>query len=719
MRKLIACFLLLAILNVKSARADEGMWLLPLIEKLNISTMNEMGFQLTAEDIYSINRASIKDAVVIFDGGCTGEIVSDNGLLFTNHHCGFDYIQDLSSVENNYLDDGFWAKSQQEELLCPGLEVSFLERIDNVTDTILSVVSDTSLSKEEIRSGIKECIASIEEKASENGTFHAEVLPFFAGNEYYLFIYRVYKDVRLVGTPPSSIGKFGYETDNWEWPRHTGDFSIFRVYTAPDGSPAEYSSENIPLKPKYFLPISLAGIKDGDLTITLGYPGGTYRYMSSSGIREIQDIKNQNRITVRTVKQDILKKDMNTDPKINIQYAAKFTNSSNFWKYSIGQNRQLDVLNVIERKEAEEKAFREWANADSARKLNYGNILDEMDDCYRDKKDNEMNFSALFETFFAGTELIGFVMNFKILTMHLQLGDTESEEMLEQIADLKKQAKKFFKDYNLQTDMKVAKAMFSLYQEMIPANQQPDIYSTVIDRKYRGNIDKFIDKLYSKTFFIDEKKTMEFLDNPSLPKLQRDPGFIVTNSIFRKYYEEYIKLDAYEQELNELERLYMKARMEMYNDSCFYPDANFTMRLSYGKVAAYSPSDAVHYDEITTLKGVMQKEDRTNYEFLVPDKLKKLYTTKDYGRYGVDGIMPVNFITDNDITGGSSGSPVLNAKGELIGLAFDGNWEAMASDISFEPEIQRCICVDIRYVLFIIDKFADNSYLINELRILQ
>jgi hypothetical protein len=716
MRKFSAYFFSIAFLGWGSLKADEGMWLLPLIEKLNMTSMKELGFKLTAEDIYSINHSGLKDAVVIFGPGCTGEMVSNEGLLFTNHHCGFDYIQDHSTVEHDYITNGFWAKTRADEMPNPGLEVRFLKKIEDVTGKVLSGVSD-SISLEERESRIKEAVKVIEEEAGVENKFEATVVPFFAGNDYYLFVYQVYKDVRLVGTPPSSIGKFGDVTDNWEWPRHTGDFSIFRVYTAPDGSPAEYSTDNIPLKPSYFLPVSLNGISKGDMAIVLGYPGTTNRYTSSSGVRQIKEVINESRIKIRSVRQEILTREMRSDPKINIQYAEKYALSTNYWKYSIGENRQLDALHIIEKKQQEENEFQQWVNSDSSRMSKYPNLIGEIDDYYRNKRANELNFYAINESFFLSTELMGFIVSFQYLNLLLQTA-SNMDEIKSEIEKLKLEAEKFYADYNISIDKKIAKEIFPLYASLVPAEQHPDIYPQIIQKKYKGNIDKFIDKLYANTLFSDKAKTMAFLNDPTPEALASDMGFKVTRGIFRKYYEEYSAISAYDLELENLERLYMQARMEMYPDSNFYPDANFTMRLSYGKVKNYSPGDAVHYDEITTLKGVMEKEDITNVEFLVPDKLKQLYLANDYGRYGNDGTMPVCFITDNDITGGSSGSPVLNAKGELIGLAFDGNWEAMSCDISYEPELQRCICVDIRYVLFIIDKFAGNTQLINELKII-
>ena len=695
-------------------KADEGMWMLPLIEQLIMTDMQELGIKLTSEQIYSINNSSIKDAIVIFDRGCTAEIVSGDGLLFTNHHCGFDQIQYHSTVEHDYLEDGFWAKSQEEELPNPGVEVRFLDRIEDVTARVVEVLSDT-LTEDERRGKIREITDEIESEVNEEG-FEARVKSFYAGNQYYLFVYKVYKDIRLVGAPPSSIGKFGYDTDNWEWPRHTGDFSIFRVYTAPDGSPAEYSSDNIPLKPKYFLPVSLNGIQKGDFTFILGYPGGTDRYMNSYGILETMQVNNANRIRIRGERLDILMKNMQADPKINIQYASKYSRSSNYWKYSIGQNKGLITLDVIDKKRQEEKEFQHWADADSARSAKYGSILSEMKQIYIDKRAAEMNFNAMTEALFIASEIVGYIADFNYLYKLIRTEDTDPKEIKDEINLMKEETEDFFKDYSIPTDIEVTTAMFELYSKMIKPERYPEIF-TEIEKKYKGDMGNFVNYLFTHTMFTNKDEVMAFLNNPSKKSFEKDKGFKVMRSIFMKYFEEYTELDGYDLKLEVLERLYMQGRMEMYPDKFKYPDANFTMRLTYGTVENYSPRDAVHYDEFTVLKGVMEKEDTTNFEFLVPKYLKQLYEKKDYGPYGVDGKMPVCFITNNDITGGNSGSPVLNANGELIGLAFDGNWEAMSGDIAYEPELQRCICVDIRYVLFIIDKYAGAGYLIDELKI--
>ena len=714
MKRVFLVFFGLVFAFFNKIKADEGMWLLPLIQELNMTDMQELGIKLTADEIYSINNSSIKDAIVIFDGGCTGEIVSDSGLLFTNHHCGFDQIQEHSSLEHDYLQDGFWARSREEELPNPELEVRFLERIENVTDRITGSLSDT-LTDEEKRSKIQEIIDEIETEAGEK--YEAVVRSFYAGNEYYLFVYTVYKDIRLVGTPPSSIGKFGYDTDNWEWPRHTGDFSIFRVYTAHDGSPAEYSVDNVPLKPKYFLPISLGGVKKGDFTLILGYPGGTDRYLCSYGIVEVMEVENTNRIKIRGERLELLMRDMETDPLVKIQYASKYSRSSNYWKYSIGQNYRLRVLDVIEKKQQEEREFQKWVNSDSIRTSKYGYILSEMEQIYQNKRDAEMNFNAMTEAFFIASEVVGFITDFNYLYKLLSENDPDPEELQNEIVLLKNETEEFFKDYNLSTDIKVTNAMFELYKQLVRPDQYPDLYKE-IDKKHKGDIDSYVDQLFSNTFFIDYEHIKTFLEDPTIKALEKDKGFLAARSIFKKYFEEFARLDDYDIKLEKLNWLYMQARMEMNPERFHYPDANFTMRMTYGTVEDYSPRDAVHYDEITVLKGVMEKEDTANYEFLVPDLLKELYENQDYGSYGYNGQMPVCFITNNDITGGNSGSPVLNAHGELIGLAFDGNWEAMSGDIAYEPDLQRCICVDIRYVLFIIDQYAGAKYLINELNIM-
>lgn len=711
-RSLIIVFYLFPLM----LKANEGMWMLPLIENLIMPDMQQMGLKLTAEEIYSINNSSLKDAVVIFGGGCTGEIVSENGLLFTNHHCGQDQIQNHSSVEHNYLDDGFWAASYNEELPNPDLRVKFLRRIEDVTGAILSHLSD-SMTESDRRLKIQEIADTLKNRAAEGDKYEAVVKSFYNGNEYYLMVYEVYRDVRLVGTPPSSIGDFGYDSDNWEWPRHTGDFSIFRVYTAPDGSPAEYSSENVPMKPKYYLPISIKGLDEGDFAMILGYPGSTQRYSTSFAVRETMEIENMNRIKVRGTRLDLLMEDMQKDSAVWIKYATKYSRSSNYWKYSIGQNSRIRALNVIEDKRAAETEFQKWVESDTLRAATYGNILKDIEANYSARRKAMMNLDAMNEALLSASELIGFAFEFAYLYNMLAEG-SDPEDINEEVSQLKKVTFDYFKEYNLSTDLKVTKAMFALYKEMVPKKDYPNVFIE-IEKKYKGSIDKFVSQAFKNSIFTDQEKVMTFLENPTISILNRDKGFKIALSIFSKFYEEYLTVDSYNTELQKSERLYLKAWMEMEPERFKYPDANFTMRLTYGTVEKYSPRDAVHYDAFTTIKGIMEKEDPTNYEFMVPEKLKELYRNRDYGRYGInDSIMPVCFITNLDITGGNSGSPVINDSGELVGLAFDGNWEAMSGDIKYETDLQRCICVDIRFVLFIIEKYAGAHNLIEELKIL-
>ncbi len=713
--KKILIFLIVVTLG-SGVKADEGMWLLPLLKQLNMGKMKEMGMKLTAEEIYSINNSSLKDAVVIFGGGCTGEIVSDQGLLFTNHHCGYGQIQSHSTVENNYLEEGFWAGSFEEELPNPDLTVTFLKRIEDVTGKVLEGVGD-DLSEEERMQLILSNSQKIEEEAVEGTHYEASVRSFFNGNEYYMMIYEIYKDVRLVGTPPSSIGKFGADTDNWMWPRHTGDFSIFRVYSGPDGKPAEYSNDNIPLKPKHFLPISLKGVEKGDFAFVMGFPGSTDRYLTSHGIEELLEVTHPNRIKIRGLRQDILLEDMMASEKVNIQYATKYSRSSNYWKYSIGQSEGLRELKVYAKKEGIEEDFSRWLNADPERKEKYGEALTLIQESYESRRPYQHATQYLGESLLMSAEIIRFASEANGL-QRLLADEADDEKINEEINSLRKTAGEFYKNYNPPTDKKVVLAMLQLYGEDVPSEFHPEIYST-IENKFKGDYARFVDKLFEKSVFASEEAFQEFLEDPSVKTLEKDLAFLASGSVINKYREIYYLSSQYNTQLQKGERLFLAGLREMNEDKIYYPDANFSMRLTYGSVGDYSPRDAVHYDYLTTIEGIMEKEDPDNWEFVVPEKLKELYETKDYGRYQDGNTLPVCFITNNDITGGNSGSPVLNGNGELIGLAFDGNWEAMSGDIAFEPELQKCICVDIRYVLFIIDKYAGATHLIDELVIVE
>jgi hypothetical protein len=716
MKKILSILLIIFFSFGFKAKADEGMWLLPLIEKLNIGTMTQLGLKLSAEDIYSLNKACLKDAVVIFGGGCTGEIVSSQGLILTNHHCGYSSIQSHSSVDHDYLKDGFWAKTKEDELPNQGLSVTFLVRIEDVTDQVLANVKP-GMSETDRNAAISDARSAVEKKASEGNNYRNSVSSFYGGNNFYLLVYERYNDVRLVGAPPSSIGKFGDDTDNWEWPRHTGDFSVFRVYSAPDGKPASYSKDNVPLKPKYWLPISLKDLNKGDFSMILGYPGGTQRYYTSYQVGEIMNITNPNRIKIRGIKQEIWMKDMNSSEKIRIQYSSKYYGSSNYWKYSIGQNNQLKNLNVMAKKQAIEAQFNTWVNADPDRKAKYGESLNMIKSAIEGRAEYQNALQYLSECI-QGCELLQFNQVATGLITALKSGDNSK------IADAVKQVKDnigdLYKDYSAPTDLKSMKAMLNLYRADVPAKFHPDFYKNVVDKKFKGNIDKFVDNMFAKSVFASEAKLTAFLDKPVLKTLENDPVVLTYTSIRTVAMDISKERSKFDDNLNIGNRLWVAALREMTPEKTLYPDANFSMRLTYGTVQDYDPKDAVTYKYYTTLQGVVDKYIPGNYEFDVPQRLIDLNNKKEYGRYASSkGYMPVCFLTTNDITGGNSGSPVMNGNGELIGLAFDGNWEAMSGDVTYEPALQRCIVVDIRYVLWIMDIYSGAKNLVDEMTIRQ
>jgi hypothetical protein len=716
MKKLFTLVIIILTLSGSAARADEGMWLLPLLDKLNIGTMTEMGLKLTAEDIYSINKASMKDAIVIFGGGCTGEIVSAEGLLLTNHHCGYGQIQSHSTVEHDYLTNGFWAMTRDEELANPGLSVTFLVRIEDVTARMLSKVTPemTEAARAEALNAERTAITL---EATKGTGYRAQVSSFYGGNQFFTLIYEVYSDVRLVGTPPNSVGKYGHDTDNWMWPRHTGDFSVFRVYMSPDGKPAEYSKDNVPLKPKYYLPVSIKNLKKDDFAMVMGYPGGTTRFMTSYEVDEAMKITNTNRVKIRGEKQEIWMKDMMADPKVNIQYASKFAGSSNYWKFSIGQNEGLERLRTAASKAAFEAEFMKWVNADKARVEKYGNALTLIKNALEGRAEKYNAQQYLNETFRSSCELISFSGQFTALEDAMKEGN--KERVAEMTGRVLNNLDAFYGDYNYPTDIKTTKAMFKLYKADIDPKFWPDIY-TLIDKKFKGDTDRFVDDLFARSVFVTPEKLKAFLAKPDLKTLQKDPALVASKSISAVGRTLQQDLAAFNADLSKGQRTYLAGVMEYAPDKTQYPDANFTMRLTYGKVQDYYPQDAVHYNWYTTLDGVIQKYKPADYEFDLPQRLIDLYNKKEFGRYASpDGYMPVCFITNNDITGGNSGSPVINGNGELIGLAFDGNWEAMTGNIAFEPDLQRCICVDIRYVLWIMDVYAGAGHLLKEMDIRQ
>ncbi len=717
--KKIAVILIGALISISHlTKADEGMWL-PILINQNMATMTEMGLQLTAEDIYNINQSSVKDAIIALDhGSCTGELISGQGLVLTNHHCGYGEIQSHSSVEHDYLSDGFWAKSKEEELSNPGKTASFLVRVEEVTERVLSQIPEGATQIE--RNAIVDSVASVLIKDAEKDThFDANVEGMFKGNFYYLFVYETFEDIRLVGAPPESIGKFGADTDNWMWPRHTGDFSLFRIYSGPDGKPAPYAEENVPHKPKHFLPISLDGVQKDDYTFVMGYPGSTARYMTSFELKYTMDYENTNRAKIRGIKQDIWKADMDVNQTVRIKYASKFARSSNYWKYSITQNKALKRLKVYEKKQQLEADFTAWVNADAIRKAKYTNALSLIEQSVEETNEINSANQYLLETQLYGAETFRIAYNAGMpLMMALQ---TDSAEWIDSEKTLfEADMAEFFKNYNAPTDKKATAALLKLYMADVSSDLYPTYMTDVVAKKYKGNVDKFVDNLFAKSIFVDAAKLKAFIANPSAKALAKDPVYIASTSIIETYGSFIDRTADADLKMQEGMRLFVGGLLEMNPDKAYSPDANSTMRLTYGTVGDYFPADAVHYDFYTTLEGVMEKADTNVREFTVPAKLHEIYENKDYGSYGnEDGTMSVCFISNNDITGGNSGSPVINAKGHLIGTAFDGNSEAMSGDIEFENTMQKCINVDVRYVLLIIDKFAGAQNLIDEMELVK
>ncbi len=726
MRKLASLVLGLSLLlSFSTAKADEGMWLLSLLKKQNAAEMQKMGFKLSAKDIYDINNNSMKDAIVglgragrPFRHFCTGEIISGQGLFLTNHHCGFPSIQSHSTTEHDYLADGFWAYDKSEELTNEGITASIMVRMEDVTKKILATVND-KMTEDERYAAIDKVSAEIVKATEAASEYKASVKSMFAGNQYFLFVYEIFQDVRLVGAPPQSMGKFGGDTDNWMWPRHTADFSMFRIYTDASGKPAKYAATNVPLKPKHHLPVSIKGVEENDFAMIMGFPGTTKRYLTSFGLEETMKITNKNRYDIRTVKLDVMMKDMLKDPKVRIQYASKHAGSANYWKYSNEQNKALKKLNTMGAKQEVEAEYTAWANKKSKRAAKYGEALNMIDEVYSGRKEVKYDLSYISEALLQGAEMYMFALKSTGLMKKLSADTLDQASIAKTVEGLKGAAKVFYKDYNKPTDQKLMAALFAKYAENIVEEKRPDIFK-VIAEEYNGDYNKFASEVYSKSVFASEDSFNKFLENPTSETIANDIAFKIGNSIFSTYRGLASETNKGAENLVKGKRLFVDGLMQINKKKNLAPDANSTLRLTYGKVGGYSPKDGVYNKHYTTLDGVMEKENPASHEFQVPAKLKELFKNKDFGQYAdKNGKLPACFLTNSDITGGNSGSPVINGNGELIGTAFDGNSEAMSGDIDFEDNLQRCINLDIRYTLFIIEKYAGAKNLIEEMTIVK
>ena len=705
-----------------SLKADEGMWLPMFVKRLNEVDMQAAGLQLTAEELYSINNSSLKDAIVSFSGFCTGEVISAEGLLLTNHHCGYGAIQDHSTVENDYLTDGFWAMDRSKELENPDLFVDFLIRMEDVTERVLAVVND-EMTEAERTQAIDAEMKAIKTEAIEDNSYICKVKSFYEGNEFYMFMYERFSDIRLVGAPPSSVGKYGGDTDNWMWPRHTGDFSMFRIYAAPDGTPAAYAEENVPLTKElreknnafyHHLPVSLEGVENDDFTMVWGYPGSTDRFLTSWGVEQMLDIKAPTIVDIRDLKLNIMKKHMDADPAVRIQYASKYAQTANYWKYFIGQSKGLKRLGVYEKKQAIEADFTAFANSSDSNKAKYGEALSLIEQAYAASDATEKGANFLSEVGIRGTDVILFTYRANRMIEQL-LGTEDAEQKAALISQLQASASEHFKNYNAALDEEQFAKLFAKYQADVDASQHPSFFAHV-DKKYKGDFANFAAKMYAKSFFTDEARFNAFILAPNAKKLSKDLAAMSAGSIVQSYFSMGAVTAESDAMLGKGNRLFVDGLRKMDPDKVYYPNANSTMRTTYGTVGDYVPADAVHYDYVTTLDGVIEKYVPGDHEFDLPQGLIDLYDAKDYGQYAdKNGDLIINFIHNTDITGGNSGSPVINAKGHLIGTAFDGNWEAMSGDIAFEPELQRTISCDIRYVLFIVDKYAGATHLIEEM----
>jgi hypothetical protein len=717
MKRILIFVLALNFLAKPILKADEGMWLPMLLGEQVYADMVKKGLKLNKEQLYSMNQASIKDAIVIFGGGCTGEIVSKEGLIFTNHHCGYGAIAAASSVKNNYLKEGFWAKSKGEEIASPSLSVQFLVRIADVTDKVNEKLK--GMNKDEIFAKLNTVMGEVAAKETEGTSYEGKVASMFKGNQYLLFVYERYKDVRMVGAPPESIGKFGGDTDNWEWPRHTGDFSIFRVYMSKEGKPAAYSPDNVPYKPKYFLPVSINGVKDGDFAMVYGFPGGTNRYETSYGVKLKTDIENPSLVGLRDVRLKHMFEEMKKDPGTKLQLASSYAQIANYWKFFDGETKQLLKFKTYEEKQTNENAFAAWAKG----KPEFENLFAEYSKIYEAWRPYSRH-SVYLKEGINGSPLIAFAGTLQKLDAVLMNKAATKTELDAAVEAAKAGWATFIKGENVASDKNILSSVTQMFYNDVDATQHPKAFYNWMASKY-GDLNKpltymtFADQVFSNTNFLDEAKWNAFIAKPDTAILHKDPAFMVAAAFNDNFNNNYAKYkNEFDGKNFALGRSYLKGILEMNKTSKkMYPDANFTMRVSYGNVKSYNPRDAVKYDYVCTLDGVLAKYRPGDYEFDLPEKVLELAKKKDYGQYA-DPVLKdivVGYITTNDITGGNSGSPVLNAKGELIGLCFDGNYEALSHKIAFDKDLNRTINVDVRYILWVVDKVGGATNIIEEL----
>lgn len=686
---------------------DEGMWLPMFIKDYNYADMQRMGLKLTPEQLYDINNSSLKDAVVqLGNGFCTGEVVSKDGLMLTNHHCGYSFIVEHSTEEHDYLKNGFCAMSKEEELPNEGFYVNFLVRMDDVTAKIFDNVTD-GMNATDRESAISSAIATLESEYSEDGKYTVVVKPFYEGNEYYMFTYITYKDVRLVFAPPSSVGKFGGETDNWMWPRHTGDFSMFRIYTAPDGSPALYSKDNVPLQPKHFLSINLQGVKEGDFSMVWGYPGTTERFMTSYEVNVTTQYDNPAFVGVLDAILPVIRDAMRSSDRIRLGYAKDFASMSNSWKNKKGETESLIKLKVADKKAKQEAALQEWINQDPKRQEKYGTVLQDIKNVCDSLDANSLKALTYSNLILSNSKTMLFPLD-------VSLKKTNNDEEFGEAID---EYNTYMEGSDPATEKAIILASLKVWND-VPVEYRPDIF-TLINKKYKGNLEKFVDVAFEKSVFSSVENYKKAVPKLSSDLLEKDLLTTYIQSLIDVLQLNYFNYKMYDQELSSLRTLYLAAVKEMNGSTPMYPDANSTMRMTYGQVLDYYPVDGIHYKYYTTTDGILEKEIPNDAEFDVPAKLKNLILNKDFGKYGKNDTLSVCFLSNNDITGGNSGSPVINGNGELIGIAFDGNWEALSSDIVFNQDLQRCICVDIRYVMFIIEKFGGGGYLLDEMKFVQ